>query len=174
MGLFCRKDKLYELIDFRLIEVLDGLDSIDWRLKTNNALISEQNRLLGRLIKLLTPKIPNPGSLHFILKEASMADVFNYSILLPALSDDRDIEKGQLSISTDGGDFLVIDTTKEQTEVVGLSGPQGALVTASFVYIDDAGNASEIPAVLNFSLDDTVPPANPGELGVRIDGEIQE
>jgi hypothetical protein len=49
-------------------------------------------------------------------------------------------------------------------------GPQDTTLTISLVDIDDGGNRSEA-RVQDFVLSDTIPPPQPGELGVTVTGE---
>lgn len=51
--------------------------------------------------------------------------------------------------------------------------PQDASVTVLLVDVDDAGNKSE-PASVSFVAADTIPPAQPGFLGVTVVGETHE
>lgn len=51
-----------------------------------------------------------------------------------------------------------------------LTVPQDATVVLTLVDVDDAGNKS-VPAVVEFVAVDTLPPAQPGGLGVTLVGE---
>jgi len=101
-----------------------------------------------------------------------MADTINFSVVLPELTDVGDVESGELTVTVGEGDPQVVTTNVDDTEVTGLSGAQGETVVLSFVYVDDAGNKSEVPSTLTAELLDTVPPQNPQSLGVRIEGEV--
>lgn len=51
-----------------------------------------------------------------------------------------------------------------------LEGNDNEIVTGSLVDIDDAGNRSE-PRTFEFTLTDTIAPAQPGEVGIRVTAE---
>lgn len=98
--------------------------------------------------------------------------MLQFTITLPALPPEpNDIASGELTVKVGDGDAKVIATTKEQTEVTGLEGAQDAAVSVSFSYVDDAGNKSVHPSVIADVLKDTIPPADPGALGLTVTGE---
>lgn len=138
------------------------LASVDKRL-------SRVERFLEKIALVLNP-IPNPGVLQVVLGE-NMADNLTFKVLLPTLESPGDVESGELTVIVGEGEPQVIATAVEDTEVTGLEGPQGETVVLSFVYVDDAGNKSEAPAELTLVLEDTIPPQNPGSLGVEVVSE---
>jgi hypothetical protein len=129
---------------------------------------------LNSTIKRVFFKPPNPGPLRITATgELQMANMLGFKIVLPELPPEpNDIVSGELTVSIGTGEAQVIPTTKEQTEIVGLSGEQGAEVNVSFVYVDDAGNRSEEASSLLETLVDTIPPATPGALGLAVTSEF--
>lgn len=102
-----------------------------------------------------------------------MADMITFDVLLPVLSTPTDVVKRELTVQLDGAEATVHEVTVNQTSVDGLSGRQGAKVSLNLVDIDDGDLRSQASS-LEVTLSDTVPPENPGELSVRITGEVPE
>lgn len=104
-----------------------------------------------------------------------MPDILHFDAILPEPPQGRtDIVNGQLTVQIGDQEPIVVLTEKGQRSVTGLSGPQGATVTMSFVYVDDSGNMSQNASVLTETLKDTVPPPAPGAMGMAITGETHE
>jgi hypothetical protein len=101
-----------------------------------------------------------------------MPGTLKFDVQLPAWPADSDVVSGELTTTVDGSDPVVTAVAKDQEKVSDLSGPQDSNVTLSFVYIDDAGNRSTNPATLSMVLKDTVPPPDPGTLGLVVTGEV--
>ena len=97
-------------------------------------------------------------------------DVLKFKVVLPAEPANTDIVKGLLEVTVDGTALDPVETTKGQTEVTDLEGPQGANVTVSFSYMDEKDNKSPIKQQ-SFTLNDTVAPPAPGEVGIEVTGE---
>jgi hypothetical protein len=137
----------------------------------SNLLATEQNRLLAELLKRLslTPD-PGPITLLVISQEEGM---LIFKIVLPAEpADASDIASGELTVTIAANEPQVIPTTKGQTEVADLRGASGDLVSASFVYIDGAGNRSAHPSTIDkVPLSDTIPPPDAGALGIAVTGQ---
>jgi len=115
---------------------------------------------------------PNAPGLWIV--QCSTGDYAVWSVkisLPPAPPEPNDIVSGELTVKIGDSAEQTIATTKEQTEVTGLEGAQGDRVLASFAYIDDADNPSEHPSTVDVVLSDTVPPADPGTLGLTVTGE---
>lgn len=131
--------------------------------------LGELCRAFRRLFQHLC--LHNPGPIRAVLTgESDMLDI-TFKVQLPEEpTEPNDIVGGKLTVAINGEE-QEFDTVKGQTEVDGLVGPQGAAVDLSFVYVDDAGNESVQPSTASVVLEDTVPPANPGTLGVTITGE---
>lgn len=100
-----------------------------------------------------------------------MADLLTYRISADAPKD-ADVVERLLTVSVDGQD--VSDYAKsaapDTTEFGEINVLQGAAVVVTLVDVDDAGNKSE-PAEFSFVAQDTIPPAQPGSLGVTLVSE---
>lgn len=134
--------------------------------------VDELNTKLAKLLDRLRD-LPDPGPISLTVTQES-GTMLQFKITLPALPDPAgDIVSGLLRLTIGDGAEQSIETTKEQTEVTGLSGEQGQAVNASFVWIDDAGNQSANPSKLeNVILADTIPPPDAGVLGLSVTAEV--
>ena len=93
-----------------------------------------------------------------------------FEILLPVLPIPHDVLTRRLSYSIAGGDVVTVDMATTDVLLPGLAGEDGDTLSVTLVDIDDAGNSSEAREQ-EFVLSDTIPPAQPGEIGVRVTGE---
>lgn len=144
------------------------------QLNTNiGILIAEADELNVKLAKLLDRlrDLPDPGPISLtVMKE--LDSMLQFKITLPALPDPPgDIVSGLLRVTVGDGAEQSFETTKEQTEVAGLSGEQGQAVNADYFYIDDAGNQSSASKLENMILNDTIAPPQPGALGLVVTAE---
>lgn len=98
-----------------------------------------------------------------------MADVLTYRVSAPAPVD-ADVVSRVLTVAVNGEQRDETTYEGTTTDLGTVDVPQDAEVVLSLVDVDDAGNRSE-PAVLAFVAVDTVPPAQPGALGVTLEGE---
>ena len=145
------------------------------QLNTNlGILIAEADELNVKLAKLLDRlrDLPDPGPISLTVTQEN-GTMLTFTITLPALPDPPgDIVSGLLRVTVGDGAEQSFETTKEQTEVAGLTGEQGQAVNADFVWIDDAGNKSANPSKLeNVILADTIPPPDAGALGLVVTAE---
>lgn len=146
------------------------------QLKTNlDVVVLQIDELTSQLAELLDHlrDLPDPGPI-FLTATQEIDSMLQFKIVLPALPDPPgDIVSGLLRVTVGDGPEQSFETTKEQAEVAGLSGEQGQAVNASFVWIDDAGNASANPSVLeNVILADSIAPPSPGALGLSVTAEV--
>lgn len=98
-----------------------------------------------------------------------MADRLTYAVSVGPVVD-HDVMKRELSVVVNG---LVVETTVFPASAVELGTvtvEQDSTVELMLVDVDDAGNRSE-PAVLEFVAVDTLPPSQPGALGVTLVSE---
>jgi len=102
-----------------------------------------------------------------------MADILTYRVLVGPVVD-ADVVTRELSVYVDGSDVAreVRAYEPSATELGDVLVAQGSSVELRVVDIDDAGNRSE-PAVLAFVAEDTLPPAQPGTLGVTLVSETK-
>jgi len=69
-----------------------------------------------------------------------------------------DVVSGELSYSLDGAEPSVVATTLGQTEVDLGEVADDTAISASFIFIDDAGNRSVTPLVAEYTVADLTPP----------------
>lgn len=152
-----------------------SLDKLILEAKTHNAnfesLISVVEGLAKSVKKLTRP--PDPGRLSLSIVEELMGSVLKYDVELPVAADAAEVQGGELTVTLAGSDPVVISTLAGQAKVEGLEGPQDSGLVLSFVFIDDAGNKSTTASVLDTTLRDTIPPEDPGALGITVTGETQ-
>ncbi len=102
-----------------------------------------------------------------------MADILTYRVSVGPVVD-ADVVTRELSVYVNGADVAREVRAYEPTvtELGDVLVEQGSSVELRVVDIDDAGNRSE-PAVLAFVAEDTLPPAQPGSLGVTLVAETK-
>lgn len=98
------------------------------------------------------------------MEPTSMALVYSVSAG-PAV--DADVTGRQLTVVVNGEVLSTVELAGSATDLGEVKVEQNANVTLSLVDIDDAGNRSQA-AVLDFVATDTIPPAQPGSLGVTL------
>ncbi len=110
---------------------------------------------------------------------------YPFGIVLPEKPAKRadwdEIASGQLTVTIADGSPIVVATGKADQETADrllkddrFIGPQDAACKAEFKYVDDAGNSSVNPTVLEFTLLDTIPPVDAEALGVTILAEVPD
>ena len=114
-----------------------------------------------------------PGSMSISFTDErsiqAMADIIEFTVTLP-LPSAPDVVSRELTVTINDSDPLILPVGPNETVISGLKGPQGATVQLSLVDIDDGGNRSEA-STLSSELLDTVPPPQPGTMGVVATGE---
>lgn len=111
----------------------------------------------------------NPGPLGITLKE--LDEMFKVTFTLPQADpshpETSDILKGQLRVSQGDALIFAVDTVlgqetyEAQMEIGDYMGV--------FAFVDEVGNESTVPAVLEFTVSDTVAPSDPvGPLGITL------
>ena len=96
-----------------------------------------------------------------------MSNVLTYSVSAAAPVD-GDVVARLLTLVVNGEDQGTAELPASAAEGLSVfSVPQDAEVVLTLVDVDDAGNKSA-PAVLTFTATDTVPPQQPGALGVTL------
>ena len=117
------------------------------------------------------PAQPVVLSVRQIRSNNTMADVLTYKVSVGPVVD-TDVTVRQLSVYVDGAEAAreVRSYSPETTDLGNVIVPQGSSVVLRLVDVDDAGNQST-PAVLEFVATDTLPPAQPGSLGVTLVSE---
>lgn len=140
------------------------------------------NRLaaaIERLTRNMFPPPKRPGALTFRTTAerqsqtgGATVDLLSFVLTVPAA--EGDVVSRKLALTMPDGTVVTSEVPgKDQAESETFEVPQDSLVKVSCVNVDDAGNESE-PRVQEFTITDTIPPAQPGEIGVRVTGERTE
>lgn len=127
------------------------------------------------LTRKLFPPIERPGLLTFRVtseRSTDMADKLKFVVSVPAA--EGDVVRRALAVTLPDGSVQTSQLAgKDAAESDEFEVDQDSIVKVSVVNVDDAGNESE-PRVAEFTIKDTIPPAQPGELTVRVTGEVPE
>ncbi|MFZ5833214.1 MAG: hypothetical protein ACOY3P_24260 [Planctomycetota bacterium] len=81
-----------------------------------------------------------------------------------------DVVTREIAVKIDDNDEDIRQLGGGEVVSAGYAGNDGAVVQARLVDVDDAGNRSE-PREQTWTLVDTLPPPQPGEMGIVITGE---
>lgn len=96
-------------------------------------------------------------------------DLLSFVLSVPAA--EGDVVSRKLALTMPDGTVVSSEVPgKDAADSETFEVPQDSVVKVSCVNVDDAGNESE-PRVQEFTIADTIPPAQPGEIGVRVTGE---
>lgn len=125
-------------------------------------------RILEALLVELLERLRTPGPLYIVYIGEDMADNIRVKVLFPPVTD-IDVETREFSYTVDGGAEVVEQLPKDVTDKEYVFA-QDSDVSLSLVDIDDGGNRSPA-STRTFKATDSVPPSQPGELGVEIIGE---
>lgn len=125
---------------------------------SNTALVSELRRLA---FKMGGP--PHAFHISLIRMESEM---LIYSVTAgPAV--DSDVATRRLTVTINGEVSSAVDHPASTTSFGEITAPQDASVVVTLVDVDDAGNESQ-PSFFEFTAKDTIPPSQPGSLGVTL------
>jgi hypothetical protein len=120
--------------------------------------------------------IPQPGEFNFrVTREFQNGeiDMLTFVVILPEESTFDVVRRDVTVIRADSSSSVVTVDGKAAGETIEFTGQQGEVVGVSCVNVDDAGNVG--PArTASFTLVDTIPPPEPGELGLRVTGETPD
>lgn len=154
-----------------------------------NSLLKHLNRIEKKVDMLISAvekvqfMVNRPRPIELVVTgELDMAIKFAVALPVPPAieSDWNEVASGELTVRIPGVDPIVIATTKEDQltetrQVVNEAfvAPQGTVIEAEFLYIDDAGNRGAA-VTAQAELLDTVPPVVPGELGIVATEEVPD
>jgi hypothetical protein len=125
-------------------------------------------RLLQDLI--IWAMLPSrPGLMYVHLEDLGMANRFRVFVQLPPLAagEPGEVLKRTLSRSVNGGETVVQDVAVDMAET-SFEALQNDSVHLELRNIDDGNNVSE-PSIFDFVVLDTIAPAAPSEMGVRLE-----
>jgi len=124
---------------------------------------------LAEVAKVLIQPVPDPDGLSFVVTGVEMSQ-FKFKAILPELPTDPDLAKiivsGELTLQIGTQNPVVIETAKTQTEVRDLICDPVDVIHGSFVWLDEFGKKSDVPAIFTGVLEDPqiVPNPDPGSL----------
>lgn len=155
-------DRLITAINVLVLSIKD-LGKVTVGLECQNHFLTEEIRILNKLIGLRTPGLV---WLKVVREESEM---LFFVLTLPPKSA-PDVVSRELTVKVGEAEPQTLSPGVEDLESVELSGADNESVTGSLVDIDNAGNRSEARA-FEFVLTDTIAPAQPAEVGVRVTRE---
>lgn len=129
-----------------------------WFFTSTNALVAEVRRLA---FKMSGP--PYAFRVSLIGMESEML-IYSVTAGPPV---DSDVASRRLTVTVNGEVASAVDHPASTTAFGEISVPQDASVVVSLIDVDDAGNESQ-PSFFEFSAKDTIPPSQPGSLGVTL------
>lgn len=128
--------------------------------------LDKMQATLDDLIKRLENPAPaEPGDVQLVVTSQGDSGMLQYTLTLPAPGA-SDVVKRTLTVN--GNATEITDVT--QAEVSGFEGNDGDTVSVSLADTDDAGNVSPTHNQ-TFTLTDTIPPSEPGDIGLVVTGE---
>ena len=131
------------------------------------AAITALTREVIRLRKVIG--LRKPGLVFVRLVREGESGMSKFALVLPAPGA-ADVVQRELVFAVAGGTPITQNVSGSATEGEEFDGVEGDVVAGSLVDIDDAGNRSE-PRTFELTLTDTIAPAQPGEVGVRMTAE---
>ena len=117
------------------------------------------------LVKVL--RMRKPGHVFLVVRKEN--GMLSFVLVLPPPGA-PDVVARRLSYQIGGKEPVVLDLDGLALETEELRASDNEPIVGSLVDIDDAGNQSE-PRDFEFVIVDTIPPPQPGELGVRVVSE---
>jgi hypothetical protein len=123
-------------------------------------------------IKLLykTARLRQPSRVFLVIRSEENSMLKFVLILPPAGA--FDVITRRVSVQIGSNEPVTYDLPKSALETEPMLGEDNDVVSGSLVDIDDAGNQSP-PRDFEFILLDTIAPPLPGEIGLRVDEEIE-
>lgn len=128
-----------------------------------NANLKEIFRLLNIIVKP-----PKPDGISFLISEKENG-MLKFVLTLPQAGA-ADVVARKLTVKVGEADAVAFDLAGDVTESQEFECADNAEVTGSLVDVDDAGNESAA-SEFSFVIVDTLPPPQPGEVGVKVTGE---
>lgn len=124
------------------------------------------NSLLVAQVRRLAFKMGGPPHAFHVSLIALESGMLIYSVTAgPAV--DADVSSRRLSVMVNGEVSSTVDHPASTTSFGEIVAPQDATVVVTLVDVDDAGNESP-PSFYEFVAKDTIPPSQPGSLGVTL------
>lgn len=134
------------------------------------ALLSELVALANSILKLL--RLRRPGLVYLRVVGSSYerdVKMLRFKLVLPAPGA-ADVVSRKLDVAIGTADAVSVELAGDVLESAEYSGEDNSPVSGWLIDVDDAGNQSE-PREFSFVLVDTLPPPQPGEIGLLVTGE---
>lgn len=165
--------RLFQWLQKQVAGDIAGLRQLLEQVSQRQALFTSQLIVLSRALQTIRMQTscPGPVLIHFA-GESSMPDLISFRLSLPAPSAPDVVTREILISFADGSTATrTYAGTSRETDI--FEGPQDTEIFGSLTDIDDGGLRS-LPREFSFALLDTVPPPQPGAVGIEVVGETQE
>lgn len=151
-------------------------DNMTQRIDAFISALNEIGRQLGRIADAIRPrpKQPEPLKLQVTAERQTQVggntvDLLSFVLTVPPA--DGDVVNRKLALTMPDGTVVNSEVAgKDAADSETFEVPQDSVVKVSCVNVDDAGNESD-PRVQEFTIADTIPPAAPGEMAVKVTSE---
>jgi hypothetical protein len=133
-------------------------------------LLTELVTVAKSILKVLRLRRPGLVYLRIVGEFQKGSDwMLRFKLLLPAPGA-SDVVTRKLTVAIGAAEPVTVDLPGDALESAEYSGGDNETVSGSLVDVDDAGNQSEARE-FSFVLVDTLPPPQPGEIGLVVTGE---
>ena len=122
---------------------------------------------IDSLVKVL--RLRKPGRVFIKLLSRMEKGMLNFVLVLPPKGA-PDVVTRMVTLQVGTQEVVTVEVDGETLETEEFSGNDNDPVVGSLVDVDDAGNHSE-PRDFDFVLLDTIPPPQPGEVGLEVRSE---
>lgn len=126
-------------------------------------------RSLRQIVKIL--RLRRPGMVFLVIRKDEIG-MLKFVLVLPTAGA-HDVVTREIDLQIGDGEVQRLEVSGDTLETIEFSGDQGTTVTGSLRDVDDVGNVSE-PRDFTFTLEDTLAPPQPGEVGARVTEETPD
>lgn len=123
-------------------------------------------------LKAIRTTVARPGRAFCTPTREVDMDQLKFTIVLPPPSA-PDVVRRELTVVDAAGHTTIGEYRPDEQEIGGFCAPQGTAITITLVDIDDAANRSQ-PSETTVTLEDIIAPPKPGQLGIKLVGEVFE
>lgn len=149
-----------------LVNSIDTATDASLSVVTSLNSIADSLKEICRFLKLAVgPPTPGVISVRSLRQEIDGMIVFTISLPLPW--PDKDVVSGEVTVTVANNAPVTVPVSLGAEESPEFKGEAGETVSATFAYVDAAGNRSAHPAAVeNVVLQDTFPPVDPAAIGI--------
>lgn len=165
--------RLFQWLQKQVAGDIAGLRQLLEQVSQRQVLFTSQLIVLSRALQTIRMQTscPGPVLIHFT-GESLMPDLIAFRLSLPEPSA-PDVVTREIVISFADGSTATRTYAGTTRETQIFHGVQDTEISGLLVDIDDGGLRS-VPREFSFTLLDTVPPPQPGAVGIEVVGETQE